>query len=214
MELTVVMANYLRPRNVAIILESLAAQTVSHRLFVWDNSPDQSFTGQADWVIRSSTNAKCAARWWLAARADTPWVLVIDDDVVPSDCRVLQETVESLVECDPVAVGAAGVRLDPAKSYSKCQHVGYKSSKINGDMRVDVLKGRYFAVSTHQLQSVGFLAMDAEDDISVSAAIGGGLVLAWLQDRLRDLPTGSEAWCRRPGHYKSREVARRKLFGR
>lgn len=214
MDLTVVLTNYLRPANITIILEALATQTVPHRLFVWDNSPEGTFPkGRADWLVRSSHNAKCSARWWLAARAETPWVLVMDDDLVPSDPRVLADTVGKLQEHAPAAVGAAGVVLNPTKTYTECHHVGREGVRIESDTRVEILKGRYFALSTARLESLGFLPVDVEDDIAVSATLGGGIVVSWMQDRFRELPTGGESWCRRPAHKQSREAARRKWFG-
>jgi hypothetical protein len=213
MELTVVLTNYLRPANMADLLKSLAEQSIAHRLFAWDNSPDASFpSGRADWLIRSSRNAKCSARWWMAARADTPWVLVMDDDLAPSDPEVLADTLSALGTHSPQAVGAAGVVLNPAKEYMACRHVGREGMRIEAATRVDILKGRYFALATPLLGSLGFLSLDAEDDIGVSASIGGGIVLPWMQDRFRELRTGNESWCRRPDHQQRREAARRKWF--
>jgi hypothetical protein len=212
MELTVVLTNYLRPANMAVILDALASQTLPHQVFVWDNSPEQSFAGQADWVVRSSRNAMCSARWWLAAHAETPWVLVMDDDLAPADQRVLADLLEKLAEHAPTPVGAAGVILDPSIAYSECPRVGLECSRISIDTQVDILKGRFFSAPTQRLESLGFLPLDAEDDIAASAHLQGGVVVPWLQDRLRELPTAGEARWRRPKHKQTREDARRQWF--
>jgi len=212
MQMTVVLTHYLRPGNVQAILRSLASQTLTHQLFVWDNSPENSFSGRADWVIRSSRNAMCTARWWLAAHAETPWVMVMDDDLVPADNHVLADLLEKLAEHSPAPVGAAGVRLNPSMPYGKCPRFGVNCARISADTKVDIVKGRLFATSPVRLERVGFLSLGDEDDIAVSAELGGGVVIPWLQDRLRDLPTGEEAWSRRPEHFQSREAARRRYF--
>jgi len=43
MDLTVVLTNYMRPANMARILDALAKQIVPHQVFVWDNSPETRF---------------------------------------------------------------------------------------------------------------------------------------------------------------------------
>lgn len=214
MEVTIVLTNYLRPANMPTILASLASQTVPHQLFVWDNSPNQSFTcPRADWIIRSTRNAKCGARWWLAAHADTPWVVVMDDDLAPSDDKVLAETLDKLGEHRPSAVGATGVVLDPAKSYFDCQHVGHGARQIKTDTPVEILKGRYFAVATRLLEAIAFMPIESEDDVIASASVGGGVVPSCLQNRFRELATGREARVRRREHRQAREAARRRIEG-
>lgn len=213
MDLTVVIANYLRPANMQVILDALASQIAPHQLFVWDNSPDQSFEDtRADWVIQSSRNAKCVGRWWLAAHAETDWVVVMDDDLVPSDARVLTDILRALVAHAPSAVGATGVILDPAKSYFDCQHIGLDRRRIGMDTQVDIIKGRLFAAPTRRLQSLPFLPLDCEDDIAVSALLGGGVVASRLQGRFRELPSGDESRWRRPNHGRAREAARRAWY--
>jgi hypothetical protein len=212
MEITVVLTNYLRQTNMPAILAALAAQTVPHRLFAWDNSPDQSFEArQADWIVRSSLNAKCGARWWLAAHADTPWVVVLDDDLLPADERVLADTLAKLVE-HRSAIGATGVILDPQKTYAECQHVGLGVKPITVDTRVDIVKGRYLAVATEKLRPLPYMPLECDDDIILSAALGGGVIAESLQQRFRELPTGPEARVQRPTHSQSRETSRRQYL--
>jgi len=69
-------------------------------------------------------------------------------------------------------------------------------------------------VPTQRLKAFGFLPLDAEDDIAASAWLGGGVVVSWLQDRLRELPTAGEARWRRSKHKQAREDARRRWFNR
>lgn len=213
MELTVVLTHYRRPENLQRIVSALATQTLPHRLFVWDNSPEQTLAvPQADWIVRSSVNVKCGARWWLAAHAETPWVVVMDDDLIPCDERVFAETVARLT-FHQRAIGATGVVLDNLKPYHRCRHIGLGVRSIKIDTPVQIIKGRYFALSTAQSQSLSYLPADCEDDIIVSSKLGGGVIAASLQHRFLELPVGSEARQRRPEHRRAREKARRQFFG-
>ena len=96
MSLTVVVTNYLRAANVARLIDAIRAQTLQATIFVWDNSPAQDFDDpRVDWLIRSSRNARCAARWWMASHAETDFVLVHDDDLMPSNSNVFAWTVDA-----------------------------------------------------------------------------------------------------------------------
>src|SRR5215510_2961873 len=112
MSLTVVVTNYLRPANVTRLIDTIRAQTLQARIFVWDNSPTHDFDDpRVDWLIRSSLNARCAARWWMASQAETDFVLVHDDDLMPSNPKVLAWTLDAAAKIAPFAIGATGVIL-------------------------------------------------------------------------------------------------------
>lgn len=210
-DVTVVLTNYLRYHHLQSILDALVSQSVPHNRFVWDNSPTGTFQDpRVDWIIRSSRNAECGARWWLAAHADTPYVIMMDDDLLPADGTVLADTINGLARHAPRAVGATGVQLLRDKVYSECMHCGLESGKVTTDTDVDIVKGRYFGAQKDRLRELPYLPLDCEDDIAVSGMLGGGVVLKALQDRLIELPTGKEARCRRPSHTLVREAARQK----
>lgn len=219
MDLTVVLTNWKRPANVAAIVEKIVRLGCHDApIWLWDNSdtPGQLHHNIAEFV-RPSWNAKCAGRWWLAAQAQTEFVLIMDDDLVPSDERVFADTVAALKQYDGRPVGAVGVRLLPGKRYHECHHVGIgKQGKfaqpIRQDTSVDIVKGRYFAVATERLAKLPMKLPDFEDDIAASACLGPGTILAALQDRFTSLPTGKEAVSCRPGHMQQREFARRAWF--
>jgi hypothetical protein len=213
--LTVIMANYLRPRNMQRALDALCKQSVQSRIFVWDNSPTQDFhDSRVSWILRSSKNARCAPRWWLASHADTDFVLIHDDDLMPSHPNVLAWTVDAAIKAAPFAVGAAGVILQRDLGYWQAKHVGLRAADSRHDMQVDIVKGCYFCCPTARLTDIGYLHLDAEDDIAVSARLGKGLrqphqVLARLQQSFEFLPEGVEARKRRASHRSAREAARR-----
>jgi len=101
--------------------------------------------------------------------------------------------------------------------YWQAQHVGLRNTRIRHDVRVDIIKGRYFCCPTPRLAKVGYLDLDTEDDIAVSARLGNGLqqphhVLAKLQHRFEFLPEGAEARKRRANHRAARAAARWQFF--
>jgi hypothetical protein len=113
MSLTVILTNYKRPENVRRLIKALSQQTVKPTLFVWDNSSEQDCDDpRIDWLIRSSQNAKCSPRWWMASHANTDFVLIHDDDLLPSHPMVLGHTLDAAIKIAPFAVGAAGVIVD------------------------------------------------------------------------------------------------------
>lgn len=218
MSVTVIVTNYLRPANVARLIDALRAQTVRATIFVWDNSPAHHFDDpRVDWIIRSSKNTHCTARWWMASHADTDFVIVHDDDLMPSHPNVLAWTLDAATQAAPFALGAAGVVLKRNAGYWQSRHVGIRADRIRHDVRVDIVKGCYFCSPTAELMRTGYLDLDEEDDIAVSARLGGGVarphtVAARLRTSLALLPDGEGARKHRPRHRAARETARRLFF--
>lgn len=217
MDLTVIMTHWRRRENFDRVVAALDRQTLPHRRFLWSNAPDDpESTTTFDWVVRSSLNAKCCGRWMMATQADTPWTVILDDDLEPTDASLLAWTVQDL-EKHGRPVGAVGVQLLADRTYARSRHVGY----AGGDKRVqaavtdepvDVVKGRYFAAPTASLKTLSIPPMDDEDDICVSSQLGGGIVGSRLTT-FRELPQGDESFCYREDHRDRRERSRRRWFG-
>lgn len=216
--LTVILTNYLRPTNVLSIIDVLCKQSVRPTIFVWDNSPAQDFhESRVEWIIRSSRNARCAPRWWMASHAGTDFVLIHDDDLIPAHPQVLSATLDCAERMAPFAVGASGVVLKPEVGYWQSKHVGWRASRIRRDVPVDIVKGCYFCCPAARLTKLGHLELDAEDDIAVSAWLGNRLkrphlVLARLLADLFRLPEGEQARKLRAGHRTARAAARWRYF--
>jgi hypothetical protein len=217
MSLTVVVTNYLRAANVTRLIDAIRAQTLQATIFVWDNSPAQDFDDpRADWLIRSSRNARCAARWWMASHAETDFVLVHDDDLMPSNPSVFAWTVDAAAQHAPFAVGGSGVVLNRSLGYWQSRHVGVRSAPIRRNEQVDIVKGLYFCCAAAELRRVGHLDLDGEDDIAVSATLARGqsrphLVLARLRSNLA-LLSEEGARSHRDGHRTARESAVQRFF--
>lgn len=206
--ITVVMTNYRRPANVPLIITSLLQQSIRPIIFVWDNSPEQTFRDtRADWVIRSSRNAVCSARWWMARQAESPFVAILDDDLALNDASILED---SIAACEKYsqAVGAAGVKLRPGSKYRECLHV----ENPGKDTLVDIIKGRFFATASDRLRGLPCIGLDDEDDIFASAYLNGGVVPARLLSRFHQFPNGPESLVKRSDHWTRRERARRIAF--
>jgi hypothetical protein len=218
MRVTVVMTNYLRPANIRRVIDALCQQTVKPTLFVWDNSPTQDFHDpRVAWIIRSSKNACCAPRWWMASHAETDFIVIHDDDLMPSHPEVLAWTLDAATRTAPFAVGATGVILQPHLGYWQSKHVGLRGAHTRQNVRVDIVKGFYFCCPTKRLAEVGHLELDAEDDIAVSAKLGKGLqqphlVVARLQNKFALLPEGKQARKHRANHRNARDAARWQCF--
>jgi len=218
MSVTIVITNYLRPANVARLIDALNRQTVVPTIFVWDNSPAKDFHDpRVDWIIHSSKNAHCTPRWWMASHAETDFVLIHDDDLMPSHSKVLAWTLEAAAKAAPFAVGAAGVILKRNTGYWKSRHVGLRAKLIRQDMRVDIVKGFYFCCPAPQLAKVDYMELDTEDDIAVSAKLGEGfrhphLILSELRRSFELLPEGEGARKNRCHHRRAREAARQRFF--
>lgn len=218
MSVTVVIANYMRPKNVRRLIQTLSEQTVKPTIFVWDNSPEQNFNDpRISWLIRSSRNAQCSPRWWMASHAATEFVLIHDDDLLPSHPRILARTLDAAAETAPFAVGASGVIMRSHLGYWQSRHVGLRATYLDEDARVDIVKGSYFCCATIQLAGVGYLELDAEDDIAVSARLGRGIeqphmVLAELQSNFDLLLEGEYSRKKRANHRTARDGARWRYF--
>ena len=218
MSVTIVVTNYVRPENVNRIIDMLLHQTLKVQIFVWDNSPRQDYDNpRVDWIIRSSINAKCTPRWWMAAQASTDFIIVHDDDLVPSDAGVIARTLSAANKCDPFAVGASGVLLEKDKSYDMCQHFGLQSREITKDTNVDIIKGKYFCAKTDSVRRLEYFDLDAEDDIIVSAMLSKGVpkphtIPLSLMNSFVELPRGAFEREKRINHAQCRERTRQLYF--
>ncbi len=219
MSVTVIFCNYVRVENLNQLIDVISHQTLKPQIFVWDNSPAQDFyNSSVDWIIRSSNNAKCAPRWWMAAHATTEFVIIHDDDLIPNDKAVIARTVEAAIACNQFAVGVTGVLLETGKPYAECEHYGLQCRQIQQDTRVDIIKGRYFCTSTELVREIGYMELDAEDDIIASARLAKGIQAAHtipisLMNSFIELPRGSYEREQRAGHMALRERTRRMYFG-
>lgn len=229
--ITVVLTNWMRSENIPRIVSSLVQQTEKPIIFLWDNAAIIEFAepkrtviqlpvevrGQIDWYVTSSLNKQCLPRWWMAERASTPYVMVMDDDLMLADSSTLQLLLEELdATKDRYQItGAFGKKLVPSLAYEQCP-------QTRAGQRCDIVLGRIMAMRTRSLRRVlswsdiGDNDYGKVDDIVISSLFSKGKADAHycsevFKDKLFELPD-AHAICREPEHFIRREKARRIWF--
>ncbi len=230
-QITILLLNFKRPQNISIILDGIARQTLPARVFLWNNGEVDVNSPQIDWYERSDVNVGCMARWRMAQRAKTPFVMSMDDDLCFSRNDVLQQIVQTLNHPDNRnrIVGMAGMCFDrfplykfrrtvSCRRYQDKQCLRYEESTtlLLRDTAVDMIMGRLMAFRRNLLEGL-WLPDEREDDIFLSATVAGGTrkhhrVPAVLNDAFYELPELGVGNWQQPGHFPSRERALWKYF--
>lgn len=218
---TVVMLNYRRPNNVRQILTALRDQLPRPDVWLWNNGMPAGF--DADWLVESTVNRLCPPRWWMAAQAETEYVVILDDDVLPIGRDAIRRVVAA---CEPGRIaGPWGAVLE--RSYHGRRDVGLPVSATE----VDVVKGRCMAMHTTSLREAiaeaGVLTargsesryddLVVAEDIAICGAMASGrrrhhLVPGGLAACFRDLAEGAEALSRRADHLARRDRVAARWF--
>jgi hypothetical protein len=207
--ITVIMLNYRRTANIEKILDALSDQTIRPTIWLWNNSGQRLNNAHVDMEVVAEANLHCWPRWFLASYAPTKYVMMIDDDIVPTSNKLIEIVIDALEnQANPDAiVGAEGVILAsgaywptyPGRVARQAFNITQDSSvhykKVVADVRVDIVKGRCLALRTEILKLLPLLPQhrDMCDDIAVSALLARGrkrahLVSSALGAVLEDLP--------------------------
>lgn len=212
--MTVCLLNWKRSDNVVRIIRDLRNQEAQPRIFLWDNSPsDHSHTFDADWIVRSSENKRCWARWFMASMAETDYVMSLDDDLALMDAKFITDLVSTLDSAGDRVIGIRGVLLRPGKLYAESNSTGLTP----GSYEVDIVKGRLFAFRTSLFKWIDFGAVHAttEDDIAISGMLSQGVRKHWIDPglarRTANLPDPHALW-QQEGHFKRRDEAVKIFF--
>ena len=222
---TVLLTNYLRPRNLAPILDCLQGQTVPVQVYVWNNQPGCPIPEHplVKLTVTASRNMRCWPRWLMASMADTEYVCTLDDDLLFADQRVLEDAIAAAADrCPEGVVGFFGWQDVPGKGYRECRH-------INGspeDCWVDFVKGRFMLLRRVLLERVPLahpVFRDVEsllrraDDFYVNLCISQGrrgahLVPGTLGRRYEELWDHGVGMMYEPGHREERGELVRRMF--
>lgn len=219
--MTVCLLNWKRPENVVRIIRDLRNQDAKPNIFLWDNSPyDHSNTFDADWTVKSSENKRCWPRWFMAAMAQTDYIMSLDDDLTLKDKSFISDMISILDSAGKKVVGIEGVILHPGKLYHECDLIGIPP----GTVEVDIIKGKLlsFHISLFKYLDLGAIhhtdpsgTLTTEDDIAISGILGKKLGKHWIMPelylRIQKLPDHHALW-RQEGHFQKRDEAVNEFF--
>ena len=200
---TAILLYYQRHDNMPRIVQALQEQ--SEAVDIWmivNNSTWQSWG--ADRAVHIPWNAGVSIRVLMAVYAETPWVMFLDDDLVPDDTEFVKDALRLAVKRPDVILGAYGRYLSPTPPHYHC----------DADGRVRIVKGRFMFFHRDLLDNVRLPCVPPEldvrfcEDIHLSLEVGRGEPVHWvdagLRERLRELPDAG-GLCHRPGHMAERE---------
>jgi hypothetical protein len=223
--LTLCMLHWRREGNLRKILDAMGKQTLRPVIWLWNNSGRPFTHPLVSWQIDSTRNLGPSPRWWLALQAATPFVSSWDDDVIPTDTRLLEDMVADMKERPPrCAIGSRGLAWDPARElFTAALRPGMPGFKSEVDTPVDFVVGNILCCRPADLRETTVagdltaLAIDNCDDIMVSARLAGGRRLqhvcpAFFQGRVQYL-SQPHALNARKGFVARREAATRLYFG-
>ena len=218
--ITVMIAAWKRPENMAKIVDALCAQTLRPRIFVWNNNPDTTCADpRFDLVVQSSRNLRVWPRWFLGSMADTDYICTLDDDLMPGDARVFEDFVRAMDEDSTPdrAYGFDGLVIPRGTTYCQANWPGGKwRPPIPNSIAVDVVKGQVMALRRTALARITMLPAGDDDDIIICGALAAGRAqyhraYGWLNRRIRTLPE-HDSMCREPGHFERRDVSARRYL--
>ncbi len=215
--LTVVLTNWKRPKNLRMLLDALSCQTVKPDIFLWNNGAEFSHP-VVDWQVDSSVNMLCWPRWWMASCAQTEFTCIMDDDLMPTDGRLLQDMLKVLSKTsDATIVGLFGMNLLEGKEYRYCTQV----RPSDADQPADIIKGRFMMMRTSALAAVPLQPRPERhslmcEDIMVSGLLAKGMLARHLVPRgfvgrLKEL-SNEHSLYKMPDHFEHREKARKLFF--
>lgn len=219
-EITVILTNYTRPHNISRIVENLRGQSAQPLIYMVDNAPLQHPIGPLlDRMAIFPFMSGSYGRVVLSVFADTEWVALMSDEVMPGDKDYLKDALALAKHRRDSLTGCSG------RSFSmEAPHLQEK--KTFGD--VPVLCGHFMIFRKKILENVKFYWEPAHqkrdfwircDDIVLSLETGKGRPIHWADEglfgRLKSLPVGGFEPSRERNHNQIREeigAAYAKLF--
>lgn len=204
---TIILLNYMRPYNMPAVISAITSQKAKGNLVVCDNSPDQQSRWPTAKVIRAPWNAGTFMKILCSFFAETPWIIHMDDDLLPTDQDVFSDAI-ALAEKNPRGMtGLCGAEISSVPPYYGEDAYG----------SVALLKGRFVVFRKELLDSIRFMRSALHDkpeyrmrveDLYLSLEIGKGEKVHWadreLYTRFRNLQQGPHALEAHPDHVKIR----------
>lgn len=189
---TVIITNWRRPRNIPVIVEGLEEQTIRPVIQLVDNAPQRHPMGaMMDRIAIFPFGSSSYGRVILSFFADTEWICLLSDDLVPGDKKFLEDAI-NIAKGYPEAITGARGRLFDSQgnhrpAYGKVQIIGGHFMLFRKKL---LEKVRLYFDGAHGDPEVRHRC----DDIYLSMEIGRGKPVHWadigLYKRLKDLPHG------------------------
>ncbi|MEM9302697.1 MAG: glycosyltransferase family A protein [Pseudomonadota bacterium] len=212
--LTVIMVSWRRRQNCEAILKSLSAQTVRPQIMIWSNDDGgEGFPG-ADHVVRSGGNFRTWPRWLLASLANTEFVLVLDDDLLPFTADFVETCLAVARHYPDRIIGVGGRQISQEAPHYRV----LPQRDFFRDRPCEVVLGRLMLLRRSLLARVPLVVphwtwRERGDDIIISTAIRRQHVLSGaLRARVRELPTGEESLSADPQHFAARELLVKRIL--
>ncbi len=201
---TAILLSYKRPENIPIILDSLRVQTEKPDIMLINNGGFQTFGVKK--TVHIPWNAGAWIRHPFAVCTQTPFVMFLDDDLIPTDPDFVRDM---MYICDLHRDGITGI-------FGKClgPEPYYYSKAPDATEWVHIVKGRCMMLGRSLFERVTFGNITrpitvAHEDVYLSLEIGRGERAHWvdpgLQGRIENLPEPF-AESKRPQHYPERDA--------
>ena len=206
MNVTCIMLNYQRQKNVHRIIRTLKKQTVNLKIVLVNNG--SSYTPEdaddtPDEVWNMPYNIGPFARWF-AAYAQEGWLYIQDDDVIPRDDNVVEDLITLAMERPRAITGMWCRNVHFSDPY-------YRHNDQPKDGSTNYVKAIAMAIHRKTMGMLRFPANDIgrSDDIHASLEIGRGEkvhhVSFALRKRMKHLPQLGVGLCHQSGHYLERD---------
>jgi len=213
---TALLSSYERQDNLRKIIDNLRKQSVDVDIFLWNNNPEDKTEYPVELQINSSKNLMCWGRWFMANYASADYVFSLDDDLLFTDNRMIEDSIDYLDKNDCDAIGYSGVRIiDDSKDYFDQKHIFLARQ----DQTVDIIKGGFLFAKKQNLRIPQDL-FDActenpriEDDIIISSFLDKKVVPSFMRRRLRSQDGFFNGLHSQPDHSQSRTQYMRKYYG-
>ena len=170
----IILLNYKRPKNINLILDVFKQQKDfrPYVILINNNSECKTFENdkRVDWYLCNNKNKGCLMRWVIAQMCNCKYIIFMDDDLLPNSNLFLKKIDEVASNYDklqikPLLYGITGVMFPEnydAKTinyFSSCRHILNTTKRINTDIKVDIIKGRFMVINKSVLNKFPFYKM-------------------------------------------------------
>ena len=213
MSINIIFTNWKRKNNLLQILNETLNQTLLPIIHIVDNSSnDNDFKIEFENtnIIKSDNSLMCWKRWEVAFDLDSKYICIMDDDLIFSHDNVLKNCYDYMENNKNIdAIGYEGVIKMINRNYVESKHI---SPNIYNDIKVDIIKGRFFFLKKESLNFVNKNPDLTCDDIKVSSHLTNKYIPSILYNSFEDLEQGTESLSYKSYQKEKREYAFKKYF--